>query len=220
MVQGCSSSSACQTPRQLAYMGSLGRAEPHGERLMPPSFFEDSSHFRTWLEENHASEQELIVGFRKLGSGLPSMTWPQSVDEALCFGWIDGVRKRIDDSAYQIRFTPRRPASIWSLVNVAKVQQLFAQGRMQPAGIAAFEARCDAKTGVYAFEREQAAEFAPEELLAFKKEARACAYFEASAPSYRKVMTHWVVSAKRADTRARRLEQLIHACAEQRRILK
>ena len=187
---------------------------------MSPTFFADSSDFRTWLAENHASERELIVGFRKVGSGLPSMTWSQSVDEALCFGWIEGVRKRIDDSAYMIRFTPRRKASIWSLVNVAKVQQLLAQSRMQPAGISAFEARCETKTGVYAFERERAAELAPEELQAFKTNAPAWVYFEATAPTYRSVMTHWVVSAKRADTRARRLGQLIEACAEQRRILK
>lgn len=187
---------------------------------MTPTFFEDALHFRAWLEQSHASEAELIVGFRKVGSGMPSMTWPQSVDEALSYGWIDGVRRRIDDESYKIRFTPRRKDSIWSLVNVAKVQELIAQGRMQSAGIAAYESRSHKKTGVYAFEREKPAELDPEETRTFKKQPLAWKYFEASAPSYRRVMNHWVVSAKQPATRARRLEQLMQACAEQRRILR
>ena len=187
---------------------------------MSPTFFETAQHFRTWLEANHARADELLVGFRKIGTGLASMTWPESVDEALCFGWIDGVRKRIDDESYQIRFTPRRKGSIWSLVNVGKVQELTAQGRMRPAGIAAFDARGAEKTGVYAFEREQPAELTPAEIKAFQQHGLAWAYFEASAPSYRKVMLHWVVGAKQPATRARRLDTLILACAEQRRILK
>ena len=187
---------------------------------MSPTFFEDALQFRTWLEHNHDSEAELIVGFRKVGSGMPSMTWPQSVDEALSFGWIDGVRKRIDDESYQIRFTPRRRESIWSLVNVAKVQELIAQRRMHPAGLAAYEAKQHKKTGVYAFERETPAELTAEECRAFKKSPGAWKYFETVAPSYRRVMTHWVASAKQPATRTRRLEQLIKACAEKRRILK
>ncbi len=187
---------------------------------MPPTFFASSLHFRAWLAENHASASELIVGFRKVGTGLPSMTWPESVDEALCFGWIDGVRRRIDETAYQIRFTPRKRGSIWSLVNVDKVHALHSQGRMRPAGLAAFEHRRPDKTGVYAFEREQPAELAPAELLAFKKNRPAWKYFEATAPSYRRVMMHWVVSARQPATRARRLDQLMQACAEQRRILR
>ncbi len=174
---------------------------------MSPTFFEDALHFRTWLEQNHALETELVVGFRKVGSGMPSMTWPQSVDEALSFGWIDGVRKRIDDESYQIRFTPRRRESIWSLVNIAKTQELIAQRRMRPAGIAAYEARSQKKTGVYAFERERPAELAAEDVRTFKKNGAAWRYFEASAPSYRRVMTHWVVSAKQPATRAWRLDQ-------------
>lgn len=187
---------------------------------MPPTFFDSAPDFRAWLERHHGSAAELVVGFRKVGSGAPSMSWPESVDEALCFGWIDGVRKRIDDAHYQIRFTPRKPASIWSLVNVAKVQALIEQGRMRPAGLRAFEARSEKKTGVYAFEREAPAELAAAELRAFKKNRVAWRYFETVAPSYRRVMTHWVVSAKQAATRERRLTQLIEACAEQRRILK
>ena len=148
------------------------------------------------------------------------MTWPESVDEALCFGWIDGVRKRIDDESYQIRFTPRRNASIWSLVNVAKVEHLLVLGRMQPAGIAAYEVRSAKKTGVYAFEREQPADLGHFEAREFQKNKLAWRYFEAAAPSYKRVMLHWVVSAKQAATRERRLAQLIEACAEQRRIVK
>lgn len=187
---------------------------------MPPRFFDSALQFREWLEDNHASVAELVVGFRKVGTGMPNMTWSDSVDEALCFGWIDGVRKRIDDSAYLIRFTPRRKESIWSLVNVAKVQALTTQGRMRPAGLAAYEARRHQKTGVYAFEREQAAELAPAEVRAFKKNPSAWKYFESCPPSYRKVIMHWVVSAKRPATRVRRFEQLVQACAEQRRILR
>lgn len=185
---------------------------------MPPTFFDSAQHFRAWLQDHHASATELIVGFRKVATGLPCMTWSESVDEALCFGWIDGVRKRIDDASYQIRFTPRRDGSIWSLVNVRKVQALSAQGRMQPAGLAAYEARKPEKTGIYAFERQKAAELAADEVRAFKQHRGAWTYFEATPPGYRKVLTHWVCSAKRAETRTRRLEQLIRACAEKRRI--
>lgn len=160
------------------------------------------------------------MGFRKVGSGLPSMTWPESVDEALCFGWIDGVRKRIDDTSYLIRFTPRRPASIWSAVNLAKVQQLTEQGRMRPAGIAAHETRSSKKTGVYSFEQQQPVVLAQAELREFKKNKGAWKYFETAAPSYKKVITYWVVSAKQPATRTRRLAQLIEACAESRRLLK
>ncbi len=187
---------------------------------MSPTFFESPLLFRAWLEANNSTAAELIVGFRKVGSGLPSMTWPESVDEALCFGWIDGVRKRIDDESYLIRFTPRRAGSIWSLVNVAKVEQLQAQGRMRPPGTAAFEERNDKKTGIYAFERKHPAELTAPEIRDFKKNKDAWRYFGSAAPSYRKVITHWVVSAKQAATRERRFAQLIQACAEQRRILK
>lgn len=187
---------------------------------MSAVFFASSEAFRHWLAENHATERALVVGFRKIGSGLPSMTWPESVDEALCFGWIDGVRKRIDAVSYQIRFTPRRAGSYWSHVNVAKVEQLLAQGRMKPAGILAFESRVAEKTGVYAFERQQPAQLSDAELKQFAVHAPAWRYFQAASASYRNVMLHWVVSAKRPATRERRLTQLIQACMEQRRILK
>jgi uncharacterized protein YdeI (YjbR/CyaY-like superfamily) len=185
-----------------------------------PTFFDSAEHFRAWLEANHATAAELIVGFRKVGSGLPSMTWSQSVDEALCFGWIDGVTKRIDEMSYQIRFTPRRAGSIWSLVNVAKVEKLTALGRMRPAGIAAFEARSSAKTGVYSFEQTQPIALGDAELRVFRQNKAAWNYFESTPASYRKVTTYWVISAKQPATRARRLAQLIAACAEGRRLLK
>ena len=188
--------------------------------VVPPQFFENAAHFRAWLEENHAAVAELHVGFHKVGSGLPSMTWPESVDEALCYGWIDGVRKRIDDTSYFIRFSQRRKESMWSLVNLAKVKELTALGRMRPPGVAAYEARSAKKTGVYSFEQQQPVALMPAELREFKKNKAAWKYFESSAPSYRKIITYWVVSAKQQATRARRLAQLIEACAESKRLLK
>ena len=181
---------------------------------MSPTFFVSALEFRAWLEVNHTSAKELIVGFRKVGTGLPSMTWPESVDEALCFGWIDGVRKRIDEGSYQIRFTPRKQGSIWSLVNVGKVGELTRQNRMQPIGIAAFESRVQARTGVYSFEREEAAALTPVEVREFQQHRQAWTYFQSAAPSYQRAITHWVVSAKQAATRDRRFAQLVQACAE------
>lgn len=205
-------------PAALPTRASNGTIEPLP--IVDPTFFDTAADFRHWLQHNHASAVELIVGYRKVGSGAPSMTWPESVDEALCFGWIDGVRKRIDEQAYQIRFTPRKKDSIWSLINVDKVRALTEQGRMQPAGLAAFAARRTDRTGVYAFERDQAAELAPPEVDEFRRHPQAWQYFEAVAPSYRRVITHWVVSARQPATRARRFQQLLQACAEQRRILR
>lgn len=183
-----------------------------------PTYFDTAADFGAWLAQHHASATELVVGYRKVGTGLPSMTWPESVDEALCFGWIDGVRKRIDDAAYQIRFTPRRSGSIWSAVNVAKVNALIAQGRMHPAGLAAFAARSEAKTAVYAFERVQPAELDASQVKFFKSHKVAWAWFQGQAPSYQRQMLHWVVSAKQPETRARRLERLVTACAQRLRL--
>ncbi len=204
-------------------MQSEPRREPLSDKTImstAPAFFETAADFRVWLDRNHASVSALIVGFRKVGSGQPSMTWPESVDEALCFGWIDGVRRRIDDQSFQIRFTPRKPGSIWSLVNVKKVEALLAKGRMRPPGVLAYEARTEGRTGVYAFERERPAELSDAEVRLFNQNKVAWHFFESCPASYRKVMRHWVVSAKQAATRERRLSQLIAACAEQRRILK
>ena len=185
---------------------------------MKPRFFPTAVRFRRWLEQHHASAPDLLVGFYKTGSGRPSMTWPESVDEALCFGWIDGVRRRIDDEAYSIRFSPRRPTSIWSAVNVAKVAALTKAGRMTPAGERAYAARTPERTGTYAFERTSAAQFAPEHEKKLRANRKAAAFFDAQAPWYRRTVTHWVVSAKRPETREKRLAQLIADSAAGRRI--
>ena len=146
------------------------------------------------------------------------MGWPESVDEALCVGWIDGVRKRIDDQAYQIRFTPRRPGSIWSAINIAKVVKLQAQGRMTPAGEQAFAQRTEARSMVYAYEQDQAAELFPAELRTFKLNKLAWRFFEGTPPGYKNVMLHWVNSAMKPETRAARLGKLLESSAAGQRL--
>jgi uncharacterized protein YdeI (YjbR/CyaY-like superfamily) len=185
---------------------------------MKPTFFATPAEFRAWFEANHHSAKELLVGFYKRGSGKPSISWPESVDEALCFGWIDGVRKSIDEDAYTIRFTPRKPTSIWSAINVAKVAALETLGRMTPAGRRAFEARTPERTGVYSFERSSAAVLGPDEERKLRANARAAEFFDAQPPWYRRTSIHWVISAKRDDTRRRRLDQLIADSAQGRTI--
>jgi uncharacterized protein YdeI (YjbR/CyaY-like superfamily) len=182
------------------------------------TFFATPEEFRAWLDAHHDSAAELWVGFRKVGTGRPSITWPQAVDQALCYGWIDGLRKGIDAGSYRIRFTPRRPTSIWSAVNVARVEALRAAGLMTPAGLAAYERRRADRTGVYSFERREAAAFTAEQEAAFRADTKAWEYFCAQPPGYRKTATHWVVSAKRADTQARRLATLIADSAAGRRL--
>ncbi len=183
-----------------------------------PRFFATTSAFRDWLEANAASAPELLVGIHKVGSGRPSLSWSESVDEALCFGWIDGVRRRIDDESYSIRFTPRKPTSIWSAVNIAKFERLQAQGRMTAAGATAFSHRQAHRSVVYAYEQEHTAELLPQEVLEFKRTAAAWEFFQATPPGYRKVMLHWVTSAKQPATRAARLAKLIRACASGQRL--
>jgi uncharacterized protein YdeI (YjbR/CyaY-like superfamily) len=185
---------------------------------MKPTFFATPAEFRAWFEANHLSAKELLVGFYKRGSGKPSITWPESVDEALCFGWIDGVRKSVDDDAYTIRFTPRKRTSIWSAINVAKVAALETLGRMTPAGRRAFEARTPERTGVYSFERNAAAELGAEDEQRLRANAKAAEFFDAQAPWYRRTAIHWVISAKREETRQRRLDQLIADSAAGRTI--
>ena len=180
---------------------------------MEPTYFHDAQAFRAWLEEHAAGATELLVGFHKVGSGKACMSWPESVDEALCFGWIDGRRKRIDDASYTIRFTPRKPASIWSHVNIAKMEKLRAQGKMRPAGEAAFAHRSDAKSGVYSHERTDSPELTQNEIARFRQEAAAWAYFDTVPPGYRRTVLHWITSAKKEETRAGRLAKLIQACA-------
>lgn len=185
---------------------------------MKPRFFKSPAEFRAWLERNHAGARELLVGFHKRGTGRPSLTWPESVDEALCFGWIDGIRRRIDDERYSIRFTPRRPGSIWSLVNTRRVAALEREGRMHEAGLKAFRQRDPKRTGIYSFEREKPATFPPELERIFRANKDAWAYFESSAPWYRRVTTHWVTSAKQDATRERRLAHLIACSARGKKI--
>lgn len=175
---------------------------------MTPTFFAKPSDFRKWLEKNHATETVLFVGFYKVGSRKPSMTWSQSVDEALCFGWIDGVRKSIDDDSYHIRFTPRKPTSIWSAVNIKKIEELTKQGLMHPAGIASFANRRESKSAIYSHENEEA-EFSPEFKKQFKANKKAWDYFQSLAPSYRKPSVNWVMSAKQETTKQKRLQELM-----------
>ncbi len=181
------------------------------------TFFAAPDDFRGWLAAHHDTEPELWVGFWKVATGRPSVTWPLAVDQALCYGWIDGVRKTIDAEAYRIRFTPRRAGSTWSNVNVARVAELTAQGLMTPTGAAAFERRTPERTGRYAYEREHAT-FGADQETAFRANAGAWAFFHAQPPSYRRVATYWVVSAKREQTRARRLATLIEDSANGRRL--
>jgi uncharacterized protein YdeI (YjbR/CyaY-like superfamily) len=184
---------------------------------MEPIFFAEQSDFRQWLEENHDKENELIVGFYKVGSGKPSMNWSQSVDEALCFGWIDGVRKSIDEDSYCIRFTPRRAKSIWSAINIKKVEELSKQGLMKPAGLAAFAKRDENKSRIYAYENEPlklSADFEKQ----FEANEKAWAFFQKQAPYYQKIATKWVMSAKQESTRQSRLERLIKDSENARKI--
>lgn len=181
-----------------------------------PVFFPDEAAFRRWLAANHASARELIVGFWKKGSGTPSIDWPQARDQALCFGWIDGVRTSLGPDSYKIRFTPRRPGSIWSKVNIARFEALKAAGAMMPAGETAF-AEGKEKTGRYSYENEESA-LSAEEMALFRADGAAWADFGARAPSYRKKLLHWVTGAKKPETRAKRLAILIAASAEGRKV--
>lgn len=183
-----------------------------------PTFFETPAAFRAWLEAHHDKERELVVGYWKVGSGRPSMTWPESVDEALCFGWIDGVRRRIDDASYSIRFTPRKPRSHWSAVNVGRVEALSREGRMRPTGLKAFEERVAQRTGVYSYEQAEEPTLPPEMEKRFRARRKAWTFFQAQAPSYRRTATHWVASAKKEETREKRLAELIGCSDEGRRL--
>jgi uncharacterized protein YdeI (YjbR/CyaY-like superfamily) len=181
-----------------------------------PTYFPTEADFRHWLTAKHATASELLVGFWKKGSGKPSIDWPQARDQALCFGWIDGVRKSLGDEAYTIRFTPRRKGSIWSKVNLGRFAALKAAGQMMPAGERAFEEN-EGKRGVYAYEQPLAALTAEEEAQ-FRATPAAWADWEKRPPGYRKVVLHWVTSAKKPETRARRLAILIESSAAGQKI--
>ena len=186
--------------------------QPHDIR-----FFATPDELRHWFDANHATADELWLGYYRKASGRPSVDWSQAVDEALCVGWIDGVRHSLDDTSFVQRFTPRRKGSTWSAINVAKVAALTEQGRMRRAGLAAFEDRSDARTAMYSYERAEAS-FTPEEEAHFRAHAPAWADWQGRPPSYRRAVTHWVTSAKQAATRARRLETLIADSAAGRKV--
>lgn len=176
-----------------------------------PRFFETPAALGSWFTRNAATESELIVGFYKRASGRDSITWPESVDEALCVGWIDGVRSRIDDEAYKIRFTPRKPTSTWSAINIERVRVLRAEGRMTDAGLRAFAQRREAKSKIYAYEQAEAAVLSPLEEAQFRKNKVAWTFFEAQPPGYRHQMIWRIVSAQRSATRDGRLAKLVAA---------
>jgi uncharacterized protein YdeI (YjbR/CyaY-like superfamily) len=184
---------------------------------LKPKFFRTPADFRKSLEKNHAMTRELWVGFYRKSSGRPSITWQESVDEALCFGWIDGIRKRVDEISYKIRFTPRRRGSIWSAINTQRARELAKQKRMQPAGLKAFVARIGYKSGIYSYEQR------PQELVdpyarMLKKNKVAWDFFQAQPPSYRKMMSWWIVCAKKEETRLQRIAKLIAASAKRKRL--
>ncbi len=184
---------------------------------MEAIIFPSQATFRAWLERHHATESELWVGYYRKGTGKQSITYPEAVEEALCFGWIDGVGRRIDELSHANRYTPRRRGSIWSNTNVRRVEQLLEQGRMHPAGIAAYEARRPDRTGIYSFEQEPAVLDSAYEVR-LREDPAAFAFLEAQAASYRRAVTHWVMEAKQEATRARRLEKLVKDSAEGRRV--
>lgn len=184
-----------------------------------PTFFQTPAAFRAWFAQHAATESELLVGFYKRDSGHASITWPESVDEALCVGWIDGVRKRVDDQAYTIRFTPRKTTSIWSAINIERVRVLTLEGRMTEAGLKAFAHRREAKSKIYAYEQAETAALSPQEELLFRKSKAAWKFFEAQPPGYRHQMVWRIVSAKRPATREARLLKLITASGNGQRLL-
>jgi uncharacterized protein YdeI (YjbR/CyaY-like superfamily) len=190
---------------------------------MKPTFFATPAALRAWFKKHHKTADELIVGFYKTDSGKPSVTWSESVDEALCFGWIDGIRRKLDDDSYSNRFTPRRPGSNWSAINIAKVADLTKRKRMQAAGIAAFSKRTEAKSRIYTYEQKDRDQDAPVFEKGFEKQfkanKKAWTYFQSQAPYYQRLMTRWVGSAKGAETRQRRLEKLIDSCAGGTRLI-
>ncbi len=181
-------------------------------------YFSSQQEFRGWLEVNHESSKEIIVGFYKVKTGKPSMTWSESVDVALCFGWIDGIRKSVDNDSYSIRFTPRNPKSTWSNININKVEALIKAGLMTEAGMKAYQLKNNEKSGIYSFENDLR-QLPDEFLLIIKGNSRANAYYEKLAPSHKKAYIHWILSAKQEATRFARLMKLITAMEENRRLM-
>jgi len=182
-----------------------------------PTTFRTPAAFRAWLTKHHATATELEIRLFKVHAAHRGITYPQALDEALCFGWIDGVVHRLDEDSFRQRYTPRKPRSTWSRRNVEHVERLKTAGRMAPAGLAAYDARDARRTGLYSFEQERP-DLAPEYLKAIRANAAAWTYFQAQAPSYRRMTIHWVMSAKKEETRARRLATLIECSARGRKI--
>jgi uncharacterized protein YdeI (YjbR/CyaY-like superfamily) len=185
---------------------------------LKPEFFQTPADFGTWLEKNHATATELWVGFYKKDSGKPSITWPESVDQALCFGWIDGIRRGVDEISYQIRFTPRRRGSIWSAINIKRAKELVRQKQMRPTGLKAFAARIENKSGIYSYEQRSTELKQPYAKL-LKKNKAASNFFGKQPPSYRKMIGWWIISAKKEETRMARLTKLIGESAKGKRLL-
>jgi uncharacterized protein YdeI (YjbR/CyaY-like superfamily) len=183
-----------------------------------PVFFANTAALQRWFAKYAHTETVLIVGFMKKGTGVPSVTWPESVDEALCVGWIDGVRNRIDDERYRIRFTPRRPRSHWSNINIRRIAALKAAGRMKASGLAAFAARKKSRSGRASYEQKTPAKLSPHDSKLLKRNAAAWGYYGTLPPGYRHTVTWWVASAKKAETREKRLRMLIEACVKGRRL--
>jgi len=183
-----------------------------------PIFFARSDDFRGWLEKHHQTTTEQWVGFHRKSSGRPSITWPEAVDEALCFGWIDGLRKRIDARSYKIRFTPRRPSSIWSAINIRRIKKLVHKGRVRPAGMTAFQKRTPAKSHVYSYENRKAARLSSAARKLFCGENAAWKFFQQQPKSYRQTAIWWVISAKRPQTQENRLQRLIASSKVDRRL--
>jgi uncharacterized protein YdeI (YjbR/CyaY-like superfamily) len=184
---------------------------------MTPVFFHDQKEFRMWMEKNHKTESELLVGYYKVGSGKPSMSWSQSVDEALCFGWIDGIRKSIDNERYCIRFTPRKATSIWSNINIKKVEQFIQNGLMTQSGLEVFKNRKISKSGIYSFENRPAKLNDSFENL-FKTNVGAWEFFINQAPSYQRTIFYWIMSAKQESTQLSRLNKTIIASEKQKHV--
>ena len=178
------------------------------------TFFRSADELRAWLDAHHADRDEVYIGFYKTSAKKKGVTYKEALDEALCFGWIDGVRRSIDEERYEMRFTPRRQGSIWSRVNVGHVERLTKAGRMRPPGVAAFEARTAKRMGLYSFEQERPKELDPARAKKLRANAAARKFFEAQPPSYRRTAAFWVMSAKKDETRDRRLDQLIHSSAK------
>jgi len=183
---------------------------------MKPRFFSTPAEFRAWLQKHHAQSMELWVGFYKRNSGKPSITWPEAVDQALCFGWIDGVRRSLDASSYVIRFTPRKPTSTWSAVNIGRAQELVAQALMAPAGVKALEKRSDDKSAIYSYEQRKSAQLEDAQEQKFRAKRRAWEFFQSRPAGSRRTATYWVISAKKEETRDKRLQTLIEYSGQQK----